>query len=148
MMSKHKKYSRWISKRLKAHILARDENKCQICGATSELCLSRKIPGSLGGLPIAENLQVLCRDCVAIKGNLIISNEQLQVYITLYEAQWHTDEKRHRIGRIHSMIRYGLSERAKSTPTNDWTNGQDMERTKNDVLHSLRERHKAFLNRK
>src|SRR6266700_2145430 len=115
MMSKHKKYSRWIPLKTRKLVLERDGN-CQVCGSTSELCISRIIPGSKGGLPVEENLQVLCRTCVAIKRDYTLSNDDLRMYLARYETLWLENDK-NRIGRINSMIRYDFSEREKAENT-------------------------------
>jgi len=83
---------------------------------------------SKGGLPVEENLQVLCRTCTAIKRDYTLSNDDFRMYLALYEAQWREPENdKHRIRTINMLIRRDLEEKAKSTPTNDQTNGQDVE---------------------
>ena len=142
-----KQYRRWIPTRVRKTVLERDGNTCQVCSSTTDLCISHIIPPSENGSNTADNLQVLCRTCVAIKGNYVLTIEDMRKYLVLYEAQWLEDDK-HKIGRVKSLIRYDLWEQERSRQNIDWTNDQDMKRTKDDVLHSLWERHKLFLERK
>ena len=40
-----------------------EKNRCEICGARTNLVVHHKIPRSKGGSDDKENLQVLCRNC-------------------------------------------------------------------------------------
>ncbi len=142
-----KLYKRHIPTRVRRTVLERDGNKCVVCSSNIDLCISRIIPPSENGSNSEDNLQVLCRTCVAIKGNHVLTVEDMRKYLVLYEAQWREDDK-HKIGRVKSLIRYDLWEQERSRQNIERANGQDMERAKDDVLHSLWERHKLFLERK
>ena len=68
------------SDRLKAQVLARDGNKCRLCGVECndglhKIHFDHIIPWSKGGETVLENLQVLCSDCNLAKGNLELKQD-------------------------------------------------------------------------
>ena len=71
---KHKT-KREPSNRLKVQVLMRDGNRCRLCGVACndgihEIRFDHIIPWAKGGETTLENLQVLCFDCNAAKGDL------------------------------------------------------------------------------
>jgi HNH endonuclease len=57
-----------VAARLRPVVLARDEYKCQYCGATDDLTLDHIIPRSRGGDSSLANLRTACRTCNSSKG--------------------------------------------------------------------------------
>jgi len=55
---------------VRALVMSRDGERCQVCGSTDDLTIDHKItPWSLGGSSTdPSNLQVLCRSCNSRKG--------------------------------------------------------------------------------
>jgi hypothetical protein len=49
-------------------VLARDENRCRLCGRGDNLHIDHVLPYSKGGPSSIENLQVLCQTCNLRKG--------------------------------------------------------------------------------
>lgn len=66
--------SRRISPSVRSQVMDRDGGKCRYCGATEDLHIDHVEPHSLGGLTVADNLQVLCGSCNIMKG--VLSDEQ------------------------------------------------------------------------
>lgn len=65
-MAKRKK----LNKRLRVHILARDEYRCRMCARSGEgvvLQVDHIVPISTGGTDVLDNLATLCQDCNAGK---------------------------------------------------------------------------------
>ena len=65
------------------NIFARDENRCQYCGArhaTSELSLDHVIPRSRGGRTTWENVVCACTRCNARKGGRLPEEAGLKLY--------------------------------------------------------------------
>lgn len=60
--------SRALSADERARILARDELRCQRCGAEEGLTVDHIYPRSKGGGNEPENLQTLCQSCNSKKG--------------------------------------------------------------------------------
>jgi hypothetical protein len=61
-----------IPTRSRAAVLARDGNKCRMCGRNSlqvVLEVDHIVPASLGGSDELDNLQTLCRECNLGKSN-------------------------------------------------------------------------------
>ncbi|SRR6266852_1217923 len=125
----NKQYKRHIPTRVRKTVLERDGNKCAVCDSTTDLCISHIIPLSENGNNSEDNLRLLCRTCTAIKGNHVLTVEDMRKYLTLYEVKWLEDD-RHKIGRVKSLIRYDLWEQEKSRRNVDSTISQDMEGTK------------------
>lgn len=77
----HRPYSQYrpaIPLRVRWEVLARDENRCVICGATERLSLDHVIPFSKGGPDTVENLRVLCRYCNSRRGAGRFTDEELR----------------------------------------------------------------------
>ncbi|WP_436987722.1 HNH endonuclease [Streptomyces sp. enrichment culture] len=53
---------------VKQLVWIRDQGKCRVCGATSELQFDHVIPVAMGGSSEADNLQLLCGTCNRRKG--------------------------------------------------------------------------------
>ena len=55
--------TRFISKKVKEEVLARDNWQCVMCGKKEDLQFDHIIPYSKGGSNTVENLQILCTSC-------------------------------------------------------------------------------------
>ena len=55
--------TRFIPKKVKEEVLARDNWQCVICGKKEDLQFDHIIPYSKGGSNTVENLQILCASC-------------------------------------------------------------------------------------
>lgn len=55
--------ARVIPAQIKREVYQRDEGKCVICGSIHNLNYDHKIPFSLGGKSILENIRLLCFNC-------------------------------------------------------------------------------------
>lgn len=53
---------------LRKEVLRRDGHKCLLCGSREDLTLDHIVPKSKGGKLIYNNLQTLCKQCNASKG--------------------------------------------------------------------------------
>jgi 5-methylcytosine-specific restriction endonuclease McrA len=60
--------SRYISRRVKAVVYARDKGRCRSCGSRENICFDHVVPFSRGGENTVENLQLLCSPCNLRKG--------------------------------------------------------------------------------
>jgi hypothetical protein len=60
--------------------LASREDRCTICGTTSDLTLDHILPQALGGPDSPENCRFLCRRCNSVKGPRIVSDDALRSY--------------------------------------------------------------------
>ena len=62
--------------KLRTLVLQRDHHRCRCCGRMEsdgvELTLDHIIPASLGGPPKFHNLQTLCAECNAEKGDQMV----------------------------------------------------------------------------
>lgn len=58
-----------VSKKKKELVYERDQNKCQKCGSVVDLTIDHIIPRLQGGSNELDNLQLLCRQCNAIKAS-------------------------------------------------------------------------------
>lgn len=65
-----------IPKKIREAVMERDEFKCQICDAESNLTLDHIIPRSKGGSHAISNLRVLCFTCNRIKSNKLDPESQ------------------------------------------------------------------------
>jgi len=61
--TKLKGKTRFIPKKVKEEVLARDNWQCVMCGKKEDLQFDHIIPYSKGGSNTAENLQILCAPC-------------------------------------------------------------------------------------
>lgn len=83
------KDARYISAKLKALVMIRDNSTCQMCGRTVKhdhirVHIDHIVPLSWGGKTELENLQVLCGDCNEGKKNFVESeNPELMARISL-----------------------------------------------------------------
>ncbi len=65
----HKQYKKiqarkkYVSKKVRAVVLQRDDNKCLICGALEGLRVKHIVSITHGGTSEADNLQTLCASC-------------------------------------------------------------------------------------
>jgi 5-methylcytosine-specific restriction endonuclease McrA len=57
-----------ISHDTRLFVWARDRGRCRNCGATTNLQFDHVIPRAWGGSGLAENVELLCRDCNLKKG--------------------------------------------------------------------------------
>lgn len=55
---------------VRARVMARDENTCQMCGGVAD-ALDHIWPASRGGLPTEENLRAICSRCNSQKGDQV-----------------------------------------------------------------------------
>lgn len=75
-------YQRWLSKQTRtrkglfARAIARDGAECRWCGALQMLTKDHVIPVSKGGPNVLANIQVLCRECNELKGDLLPTSEE------------------------------------------------------------------------
>ena len=101
-MGKHKGH---IPRKLKISVFDRDESACQVCNATTDLCLGHKVAPSQGGTNAPDNLMVLCRTCLGFKRNLPLSVAEMRVYLARYEAMWVEPDERHtKVWYLNMMI--------------------------------------------
>jgi 5-methylcytosine-specific restriction endonuclease McrA len=56
------------ARQLRPQVYDRDGHRCQLCGATDDLCIDHVVPVAMGGGDALSNLQVLCRTCNSRKG--------------------------------------------------------------------------------
>lgn len=85
---------RIAGEQLKAHVLARDDNRCVYCGATSDLEIDHVIPYTAGGATTAKNLVVACTRCNLRKGDgdvrelLFQLNGLTEMVLRKYVTSW------------------------------------------------------------
>lgn len=58
----------YIPPDVRARVMERDENTCQVCGAVAD-AIDHIWPASRGGLPTEENLRAICGSCNSQKGD-------------------------------------------------------------------------------
>lgn len=63
----------------KANIIKRDNQECQYCGSKSHLTVDHVIPRSKGGKNTWENLVACCETCNVKKGNLDLSQLDMEL---------------------------------------------------------------------
>lgn len=68
-----------ISNPSRAMIYARDQNKCQYCGATRRLTIDHIIPKSRGGDNSWLNMVVACSSCNTKKGNKLLEHTGMKL---------------------------------------------------------------------
>jgi len=63
LVKKKPVYSAPISADTRLFVWNRDGGRCRNCGSDSNLQFDHIIPQSKGGSGVAENVELLCRDC-------------------------------------------------------------------------------------
>ena len=53
----------YVNPKVRAAILARDNHRCLLCGATDNLEIDHIVPATNGGTSSPQNLQTLCHTC-------------------------------------------------------------------------------------
>lgn len=75
-------YNRWLAKQVRtrkglfARVIDRDGAECRWCGTQEMLTKDHVIPTSKGGPNTLPNLQVLCRTCNELKGDLLPDSDE------------------------------------------------------------------------
>jgi 5-methylcytosine-specific restriction endonuclease McrA len=65
--------TRYIQKKVKAKVWARDKGVCQNCGTNFALQMDHIEPFAMGGKSVEGNLRLLCRNCNQRRGQVVFN---------------------------------------------------------------------------